>query len=98
MPAKRPDYAPWHPPKYEFADASAIQALIRGDADGPTQQRAIAFIVNVLGGTYEMPYSPTNERDTSFACGRMFVGQQIVKLSRLNIAKLANASKPTEQG
>lgn len=83
--------SPAVPAEYELADASAIQALMRGEADEGQQQRALKWIVEVAAGMYQFQYYPS-ERDTAFALGRGFVGQQIVKLSRLNLSALRRAS------
>lgn len=87
--ARKPSRAsgPHIPPQWELADASAIQALVDGRAEPHQQQRAIQWIVNHAAGTYEFQYYPT-DRDTSFALGRAFVGQQIVKLMRVNLSTL----------
>ena len=74
---------PHIPPEWEVADASAIQALVDGVAEPYQQKRAIKWIVEQAAGTYEFNYYPT-DRDTSFALGRAFVGQQVVKMMRLN--------------
>ncbi len=82
---------PWMPPAYNVADAVAIQALMTGKADANQQQRALKWIIEVCSGTYDQSYRPgaqEGERDTTFALGRQFVGQQIVKLTRLNVSKL----------
>lgn len=87
-PARKPkqqvldEHAPWVTPAYELADATAIKALAAGTADIEQQKRALAWIINKGAGTYDMSYRPGYEgqRDTDFALGRAFVGQQIVKL------------------
>lgn len=86
--ADAPQPEPWKPARWEPPDAASIQALIRGNATSDQQQRAIAFIVNALCGTYDMSYRPVSTRDTDFAEGKRFVGAQIVKLSKLNLASL----------
>lgn len=78
---------PHIPPDYELADASAFQALQRGDASADQQQRAIKWLVEKAAGTYEFNYYPS-DRDTCFALGRAFVGQQTVKLLKLAIGSL----------
>lgn len=103
-PAKRPakpyrshESGPWLPPPWELADASALQALARGDADGPTQKRAIKWIIENACGTYDMSFRPGGEdgrRDTDFAEGRRFAGNQIVKLLKANLGVL----RRTENG
>jgi hypothetical protein len=91
-----PHPEPWRPPVYENGDAAAIQALAQGCADRDQQQRALAFIVYTVCGTYDMSYRPQSERDTVFAEGKRFVGAQIIKLSKLNLSALTG--KETENG
>lgn len=88
-PAKKPTRAigPFIPVPYELADATALQALQRGDAEPFQQQRALKWLIEQAAGTYEFQYYPS-DRDTSFALGRAFVGQQVVKLLRLNTSQL----------
>jgi hypothetical protein len=82
---KKPAVQPWHPAPYEEADVYAIKALAAGKANEGQQQRALAWIINTLCGTYDMPYRPGEggDRDTVFACAKMFVGQQVVKLTKI---------------
>lgn len=80
--------AAWLPPEWDIADAKAIQQLAAGEAPPEQQRRALKWIIENACGTYDMPYRPESSRDTDFACGRMFVGQQIVKLLKLNLTKL----------
>lgn len=70
------------PPIADDADCAALRALADGVATAGQQKAALAWIVNRAALTYDMPYRPGGEdgdRDTAFACGRMFVGQQIVR-------------------
>lgn len=92
--AAKPIPAPWASIPAEPADFYAIQALANGNANDGQQQRAIAFIVNVLCGTYDLSYRPgelAGERDTAFAEGRRFVGLQLVRLMK---TKPPETSKP----
>lgn len=95
-PAELPKAEPWKPPHYADEDAGAIQALLRGEAMPHQQQRALAYIIETLCGTYDMSYRPSGDRDTCFAEGKRFVGNQLVKLSKLNLSKMAG--RPSEQG
>ena len=95
--------APWLPVEYELADATALQALANGVADAHQQKRALDWIIQQACGTYDMPYRPGNDgaRNTDFALGKQFVGQQIVKLLKLQVGSLgrrepnADAHDPT---
>jgi hypothetical protein len=82
---------PWSPAKYEPADVSAIQALVNGEATPDQQQRAIKWIIESACGTYDQSYWPGGEeghRNTDFAEGKRFVGNSIVKMTRLNPSSL----------
>lgn len=77
--------APW-----ELADASALQALQRGDADAQTQQRALKWIIERGCATYDLSFKPGEDgrRETDFAEGRRFVGTQIVMMLKANLSLL----------
>jgi hypothetical protein len=81
--------APWLPPEYELADATALQALQVGKATPEQQKRALDWIIRQAAATYDFPYRPgDSDRDTNIALGRQFVGQQIVKLLSLAVGAL----------
>lgn len=80
--------APWFPPPYELADINAIRGLQAGTASSDQQQRALKWIIENACATYELSYRPTNDRDTSFAEGRRFVGLQIVKALHMDTSIL----------
>ncbi|MCC6172066.1 MAG: hypothetical protein IT481_08560 [Gammaproteobacteria bacterium] len=68
----------------------ALKALQAGNANSGQQQMALRWIVAAAAGTYDQPFRPGagGDRDTAFACGRMFVGQQIVKqLNTVRVTK-----------
>lgn len=73
------------PAQYDENDIRAIQALSSGNASEGQQKRALEWIVNNACQTYDLHYRPgaEGERDTAFALGRAFAGQQIVKMLRL---------------
>lgn len=78
---------------YELADATALQALERGDATEAQQQRALAWIINNAAATYEVAWEPDNERTSSFESGRRYVGIEIIKMLKLNTNILAKEKK-----
>lgn len=83
--SRKPAPRPWHPAPYSDVDTLAIKALAAGNANEGQQQRALKWIVETLCGTYDQPFRPGEDgrRETDFACGKMFVGQQIVKQIKL---------------
>jgi hypothetical protein len=87
---KKPEIAPHlDPNNYEVADAYAIQALVRGDASPEMQRRAIDWIINRAAHTYDQSFYPADANLTAFAEGMRSVGNQIVKLSKLDTKLLA---------
>lgn len=80
--------APIPVPKWELPDAYAMQALERGAATPEQQKRALAWIVNSACATYDFCDKPENERLSAIFDGRRFAGLQIVKLIKINLAKL----------
>lgn len=78
---------PHIPADYAIHHAVAIQALMTGTADAQQQQNALKWIIEQASGMYEFQYYPT-DRETAFALGRGFVGQQIVKMTKLNTMSL----------
>lgn len=78
------------PVPYDPGDVSAIQACLDGVAEGYQQKRAMKWIIERAAGTYDQSFrpGPDGQRDTDFAEGRRFVGNSIIKLSRLNASKL----------
>jgi hypothetical protein len=91
-----PHKEPWKPPRWEVADAAAIQAVALGRASQDQQRRAMTFIIHNLCGTYDVSYRPGSSEDTIFAEGKRFVGLECVKFINLNLSKLRN--KPAEEG
>lgn len=102
-PTRKPSRAdgPHIPAAYELPDAAAIQALHRGDATADQQKRALRWLIEQASGTYEFQFYPS-DRETAFALGRGFVGQQIVKLVKLDLISLRRqthvetSSRPSE--
>lgn len=71
--------APW-----EVADASAMQALQRGEASPEQQKRCLDWIIKVGAATYNATFFPGQPDASAFAEGRRFVGLEIVKLLTVN--------------
>ena len=91
------------PPPYEKAVASALQQLAAGTASPDQQKRALDWIIKQACGTYDQAFRPGGQdgaRETDFALGRQFAGQQIVKMLHLNLSVIANRNPnadPPEQ-
>jgi hypothetical protein len=78
--AKRPVPVvhPWHPAPWNAVDAYALKALATGTANPGQQKRALDWIINAAG-TFDLEWRP-DDRATSFASGKRYLGLQIVKL------------------
>lgn len=88
--------APWMPVKYTKADVAALQAMRRKEATPDQQGRAIEYILETICDRNGMSYRPggvEGARDTDFAEGRRFVGNQIVKLTNLPLSKIKDEPK-----
>ena len=83
--------SPAVPAEYHLADATAIQAMATGTADSDQQVRALKWIVEQAAGIYEFHYYESVQ-DTAFALGRAFVGQQVAKMTKLNLSALRRAN------
>lgn len=71
--------APW-----EVADASALQALHRGEATPDQQTRALDWIMKSASARYAVPFFPGQADASAFMMGRQFVSSEIVKLLTVN--------------
>jgi hypothetical protein len=58
--------------------AASIKALARGEAAPEQQSMALNWIISEASGTYESVYFPESVRQSDFASGKRFVGNQIV--------------------
>jgi len=76
------------PPVYEAADVTAIQQLERGEANAEMQKRALNWIIMEVSKTYDMSYRPGDTHETAFHEGRRFVGNEIIKMLKLDPSKL----------
>lgn len=82
---------PYTPVEYDIADVGAIQALMEGTASPHQQKRALDWIIRKAAATYDLGFYPgadEGRRNTDFALGRQFVGQQIIKMTHLNTAQM----------
>lgn len=95
--ARRVEPPPYEIAHYEAADISAIQALERGEATPEQQKRALTWIIIEAARTYDQSFRP-DPYETAFAEGRRFVGNEVVKMLKLNASAMRRESNvPTEQ-
>lgn len=79
-----------------YAVAIAIRALRDGTANEAQQKLALEWIVGDACNKRHFPYH-NNERDTSFALGRLFVAEQITGLFYLDIKALRDGHEQAIQ-
>jgi hypothetical protein len=73
-------------------NAGAVQALLRGDCPEHLQKDFINWLLNDVCGTYDQSYRH-DTHDTAFAEGKRWVGNTIVKASKLDPAKLPKSKE-----
>lgn len=85
---------PWRPAPYDAADIAAVKALAEGRAEPYQQQLALEWLV-YIAGTYENAFRPGQDgaRDTDFAAGKAWVGQQLVKLINMPMRDAAQGEQ-----
>lgn len=80
--AKPPIGAPYAPQEYEDADVLAFKALKAGKPNDVQCRRVLNWIHRTCG-TDDLEWRPDDERHSSFASGKRFVGLQVKKLTDL---------------
>jgi hypothetical protein len=70
----------------ERSAAASIKALAKGEADSEQQVKALNWIITECAGTYESVYFPESVRQSDFASGKRFVGNQIVGIINMSMA------------
>lgn len=65
--------------------ALAIKALNSGTANDRQQQLALRWIVHECAGFPQNPFYPESARDTDFACGKRWVGDQIASIINMDL-------------
>ncbi len=87
---------PWFPVNWSenLSAVYALKALNVGEATPDQQKLALDFIVYVVSKRNEIPYYPDSDRDSAFATGRLFVGEQILKMLALKGDEIEKAKSP----
>lgn len=79
---------PWGSFEPDPADLAAVKALVAGVANEGQQKAVLALIINRLCGTYDLSFRPgglAGVRASDFAEGKRYVGNQLVRLTKLVI-------------
>jgi len=86
----------WTPPDYEVAHIRAVKAVAKGEATAAEQKLAMDWIIEAASARWDVPFysdKDGGDRETAFACGRIFVGQQIIKLVNMPAGLVAQMAK-----
>lgn len=81
------------PAPFEVADAAAVQAVYRGEANPEQQKRAMNWIMKSAAQIGGQSYRAGDSHATAFSEGRRFVGAQILSLIGLRLDELKKATK-----
>jgi len=84
--------SPYFPVPYEAHHVGAVQALLRGDCAENQQKEFMRWLIEGCCGTYDQSFR-VDPYSTAFAEGRRFVGNQVVKMSRLDAKLVAEHDK-----
>ncbi len=90
---------PWFPVNWSehINSVYALKAVQAGEANADQQRQALDFIVHVISKRYEIPYFPDSDRDSAFASGRLFVGEQILKILSLKADEIQPTPSPPKR-
>ena len=96
-----PKEKPWLPPDYDDRVVYAVRALSQGNANQGQQaiiMRWIRYITEFEGSAFR-PGGADGDRDTNFALGKQFVGQQFFKMlhPELKLSDELKAAKEAAQ-
>lgn len=87
----RVESAPHRPADYTIEEVMAIKMLQEGKAQPHQQVLALKWIIEKAACTHDVSYRPggiEGQRATDFAEGKAYVGRQIIKLIKLDKAKV----------
>lgn len=78
------------PAEYGIAEVQAFQALRAGNATADQQRMALEWLLVACCRVNDLQYRPgaDGERDTVFALGMRYPGQQVIKLLNINVAAM----------
>lgn len=78
---------PYTPVPYEAADVTAVQLMERGECTPELQKRFFNWLINGVCATYDQSFRE-DPYNTAFAEGRRFCGNTVVKMLKVDPAKV----------
>lgn len=92
-----PPPSPLEPASFTDLIVYGLQGLADGDATPQQQKKVLEWIINQASIAHGLPYQPDSDRNTAFACGRAFVGQQIIGILKIPMMDFAISEQPPER-
>lgn len=89
--------SPLEPASFEDIIVYALHGLADGNASPQQQKKVLEWIINEASRAYVQPYQADSDRNTAFACGRAFVGQQIIGILKVPMMDFAISELPPER-
>ncbi len=95
-PVKLP--SPVDPARFDDIIVYALNGLADGNASPQQQKKALEWIINEASrAAGPGHYQPDSQRNTDFALGRAFVGQQIIGILKIPMMDFAISEQPPEK-
>jgi hypothetical protein len=92
---------PWEPAEYDAPIVTAVQHLIAGECEPHLQKKFMEWLILECCDTYGMSFRPDDKGGHDamvFAEAKRYIGNQIIKMSKLKPGVVAGNSEPRERG
>lgn len=93
-----PENAPYLPSHVFQEVAYAIRGVNAGTADASQQALAVRWIVHEVTKAYDMSYRPESARDSDFAEGKRYVGNELIRVINMTNEAVARLPKMRASG
>lgn len=89
--------SPLEPAKFEDIIVYGLHALADGDATQQQQKKVLEWIINSASRAFGPGFYQPSDRDTAFALGRAFVGEQILGILKIPMIDFGISEDPPEK-
>lgn len=92
---------PWIPADYNSAVVTAVQQLMDGTCDAHLQKQFMHWLIVECCDTYGMSFRPEDKGGHDamvFAEAKRYIGNQIIKMSKMKASVVAGDNQPKERG
>lgn len=94
-PVKLPN--PTDPATFDEVIVYGLHGLADGNASAQQQKKVLEWIINQASRANGVHYFPDHQRNTDYALGRAFVGQQIIGILKIPMMDFAISEQPPEK-